>query len=66
METNRRDFLKKSLKLTAATTAVVGATTILANDEVSSSNGVTKGKSKKKEVLYKKSEAWEKYYKTVY
>ena len=66
METNRRDFLKKSLKLTAVSTAVVGTTALLASDETSSSNGVAKGKSKKKEVLYKKSEAWEKYYKTVY
>ncbi|MBQ7676304.1 MAG: twin-arginine translocation signal domain-containing protein [Campylobacter sp.] len=66
METNRRDFLKKSLKLTAATTAVVGATTLLAKGEATDSSGVSRGKSKKKEVLYKKSEAWEKYYKTVY
>ena len=66
METNRRDFLKKSLKVTAATTAIVGATTLLAKGGSSGSTGVASGKSKKKEVLYKKSEAWEKYYKTVY
>lgn len=63
MQENRRNFLRKSLKIGAGATLI--STIALANSETSGS-GVVKGKSKKKEVLYKKSEAWEKYYKTVY
>ncbi len=64
MLTSRRNFIKK--------TAIVGAgavasTTVLAATGNSSvedeTNGVVKGKSPKKEILYKKTAAWEEFYK---
>lgn len=68
MTENRREFLKKSLKVGTVATAVA-ASGALGSQKVASepdSNGVVKGKSNKKEVLYSKSEAWEKFYKVAY
>lgn len=67
MQEKRRGFLKKSVQTAAAATAL-GASTLYAakKEPKSSTNGVVSGKAKKNEVLYFKSEAWEKYYKTVY
>ncbi|MDL0087785.1 twin-arginine translocation signal domain-containing protein [Campylobacter gastrosuis] len=66
MKQTRRDFLKKSLKVGALATLTTSA---FASQKVASepdSNGVVVGKSKKKEVLYAKSEFWDKYYKIAY
>lgn len=63
MQETRRNFLRKALKIGTAASAV-GATSLLANNK--ESRNITSGNSKKKEVLYYKSEAWEKYYKIVY
>lgn len=66
MEQTRRDFLKKSLKVGALTTLTTSA---FASQNITSkqdSNGVVVGKSKKKEILYTKSEIWDKYYKIAY
>lgn len=64
MQETRRNFLRKALKIGTVASAV-GATSLLANNKEKSRN-ITSGNSKKKEVLYYKSEAWEKYYKIVY
>lgn len=67
MKQSRRDFLKKSLKIGSASAAVVASVSAFGNNkQESGSKGVVSGTSKKKEVLYYKSEAWEKYYKIVY
>lgn len=68
MQENRRDFLKKSLKIgTVATAAGVAATSLMAGEsQEKGSSGVVRGKAKKKEVLYYKSEAWAKYYNVAY
>ncbi|AII15315.1 putative formate dehydrogenase-associated protein [Campylobacter iguaniorum] len=66
---NRREFLKKALQVGAIAGAGVVATNALASSKTYSeqdANGVVSGKSKKKEVLYYKSEAWNKYYKIAY
>ncbi|MGB6328824.1 MAG: Tat pathway signal protein [Halarcobacter sp.] len=66
MQESRRDFAKKAAIVVGAT--AVGATALAAaNSSTSSnevdSNGVVVGNSNKKEILYKKSKAWEEYYK---
>ena len=65
MQKSRRDFAKKSALVVGAT--AVGTTVLAAaNSSVSEetlSNGVVVGNSNKKEIIYKKSKAWEDYYK---
>jgi len=58
----RRGFLKKLATVSAA--AGVGAVTASAGETkpAQSSNGVVVGRSPKKEILYRKTEAWEEYY----
>lgn len=63
---NRREFLKKALKIgTVAGAGVVAASSLNASTKPQG-NGVVKGHSKKKEILYWESEAWRKYYKIAY
>lgn len=64
---NRREFLKKALKI-GAVGAVAGATTVGAVEQRDSadSSGVVQGHSNKKEVLYWESKDWKKYYKIAY
>ena len=64
MQNARRDFVKKSAMVVGAGVAV-GATTLAASgrESLASSNGVIVGKSPKKEILYKKTKAWEEFYK---
>lgn len=64
MQESRRNFAKKTAIVVGAT--AVG-TTVLASANSSTkaevgSNGVVVGNSPKKEVLYKKSKAWEDFY----
>ncbi|WP_291952495.1 Tat pathway signal protein [Campylobacter sp.] len=68
MKTNqRRDFLKKSLKIGALGGVVSSiGVSALARDDYQEQNSVVLGKSTKKEVLYKKTMHWEKYYKIAY
>lgn len=64
MQESRRDFAKKTALVVGAT--AVGATALAANATASyeaDSNGVVVGKSSKKEILYKKSKAWDEFYK---
>ena len=68
MEQSRRDFAKKTAIVTAGA-AVAAGTSVLAatgnsSPRNSDSNGVVKGSSRKKEILYKKSAAWEEFYKS--
>ncbi len=66
MQEGRRNFLKKSAIVVGAT-AAAGATALAANtEEVSleaNSDGVVVGDSTKKEILYKKTQAWDDFYK---
>ncbi|MFV0439094.1 MAG: Tat pathway signal protein [Desulfopila sp.] len=70
MEEERRDFLKATLGATA-----LGVTTLMAAkcgaagvkpEAAADANGVVIGQSPKKEILYKKTAAWELYYKVAY
>ncbi len=65
MQQGRRDFAKKAAIVTAGVATLAG-TSALASDSQSkeSGNGVVKGVSSKKEILYKKTRAWEDYYKS--
>ncbi|MCF6173960.1 MAG: Tat pathway signal protein [Campylobacteraceae bacterium] len=64
MEEKRRSFLKKAA-LTSAVTAVGAVAASAATKSSSySSDGVVVGKSTKKEILYKKTQAWDEYYRT--
>lgn len=66
---NRRDFLKKALKVSALG-GVVASVPLCANvqkvSDGSSKNGVVVGKAHKKEILYKKTQHWDKFYKVAY
>lgn len=65
MQQSRRDFAKKSAIVVGAT--AVGSTVLASANSSASlkaeSNGVVVGKSNKKEITYKKTKAWEDYYK---
>lgn len=64
MQKSRRDFLKKSA--VAAGTVAVSTSAIAMSKKSESnagSNGVVVGQSSKKEITYKKTAAWEEYYK---
>jgi len=65
MQKSRREFAKKTAMVVGA--AAVGTTAMVAANSSGSkeidSNGVVIGHSPKKEVLYKKTKAWEEFYK---
>lgn len=69
MQKERRTYLKA-----AVSAGVVGVTTFVAtkygaaadSGAVAGSNGVVVGNSPKKEILYKKTPNWERYYKAAY
>lgn len=65
MQKSRRDFAKKTAIVVGAT--AVGTTALAAANSSDSyeaeSNGVVVGKSNKKEINYKKTKAWDEYYK---
>ena len=63
MNESRRGFVKKAALVGAV--ATVGVVSAQASSSGSKgSNGVVVGKSKKKEITYKKTQAWEDYYKS--
>jgi len=64
MQNDRRKFIKTSAMVVGAT-AAVGATSLAASGRSyeADSNGVVIGKSPKKEIIYKKTKAWEDFYK---
>lgn len=65
MQNGRREFVKKAAIVTAST--VAGTAVLAASSETStqgaSNNGVVKGNSRKREILYTKTAAWEQFYK---
>ncbi|WP_294966812.1 Tat pathway signal protein [Sulfurimonas sp.] len=64
MQESRRNFFKRSALVVGA--AAVSATALDANKDdaiEADSNGVVVGNSTKKEILYKKSQAWDEFYK---
>lgn len=63
MQDQRRSFLKKTLGASAVV-AAVGVSAIAGDKggQMAGSNGVVIGKSKKKEILYKKTTNWDAYY----
>lgn len=63
MEQSRRDFAKKSaLVVGAAAVATTSITVLNSNDTKNKDNGVITGNSPKKEILYKRSKAWDEFY----
>jgi len=65
VQESRRDFVKKSAIVTAGA-VTVGATVLAANGSnpvEAGSNGVVVGSSRKKEINYRKTQAWEEFYK---
>jgi hypothetical protein len=63
----RRGFIKKTLGVSALV-AVGGVTAIASDkgDKARVSNGVVVGKSKKKEILYKRTAQWDAFYNAAY
>lgn len=68
MKQDRREFLRKSLKIGALAGAVASSSAIanVSNEIKADGNGVVVGKSNKKEVLYHKTQMWEHFYKIAY
>lgn len=68
MEQSRREFAKKTAIVAAGAAAIAGTSVLAATGESSvqgdTNNGVVKGSSRKKEILYKKTAAWEEFYKS--
>lgn len=63
MNESRRGFVAKAALVGAvATVGVVGVQA--SSSDSKGTNGVIVGKSKKKEITYKKTQAWEDYYKS--
>lgn len=62
MNESRRGFVKKAA--IAGAVATVGVAAVQASASSSSSGGVVVGKSNKKEITYKKTKAWEDFYKS--
>ena len=67
MEQSRREFAKKTAIVTAGAAVVAGTSVLAATGESSvqddTHNGVVKGSSRKKEILYQKTAAWDEFYK---
>lgn len=70
MQEERRSFLKTTLSVGAVgvTTLIAAKTGIAASADGTgnSSSGVVQGSSPKKEILYKKTQNWDRYYKSAY
>ena len=63
MQDQRRSFLKKTLGASAVVASVgVSAIANESGAKIAGSNGVVKGHSKKKEILYTKTAHWDAYY----
>lgn len=65
MSNPRRKFLKSTAKA-GAVAAVAGVAISACSESKVESKNLTRGKSKKQEVLYQNSKYWEAYYKVAY
>lgn len=65
MSNNRRNFLKTTAKV-GAVTAVAGMSISACSSGKTNQREITKGKSRKTEVLYQKSQYWDAYYKVAH
>lgn len=66
MQKSRREFAKKTAMVTVGAAAIAGTSVLAATGESvqsDSNNGVVVGSSRKKEILYKKTAAWDEFYK---
>ena len=65
MQESRREFAKRAAIIGAITTSSTAVLAATGDSSVQgdSNNGVVVGKSRKKEILYKKTAAWEEFYK---
>ncbi|MGM0519578.1 MAG: Tat pathway signal protein [Campylobacterota bacterium] len=67
MEQSRRNFAKKTAIVTAGAAVAAGSSVLAATGNSSiqddTNNGVVKGTSRNKEILYRKTATWEEYYK---
>ena len=63
MQEQRRGFLK-TLAVGGAAAAATTVTAVAKSSPPDASNGVVVGHSPKKEITYKKTRAWEEYYRT--
>ncbi len=63
MQKSRRSFLKKAA-VVGSVAAVAGTAAVASSSESYSSNGVVVGKSPKKEITYKKTKAWDDFYRS--
>lgn len=68
MHEDRRNFLKTTLSAGAVGigTFLVAKPSLASKNVPVHSNGVVQGKSSKREILYKKTQAWDTYYKAAY
>ena len=68
MQEERRSFLKTTLGAGAVGlgTLIVSKTGLASGSKELGSNGVVMGTSPKKEILYKKTQNWDIYYKSTY
>ncbi len=64
MEEKRRSFLKKAAIVGAVSTVATVAAVASSKSDAYDSNGVVVGHSNKKEILYKKTKAWDDFYRT--
>lgn len=67
VQVSRREFAKKAAIVAAGavatSTALMASNSKPSHENVDSNNGVVVGKSRKKEILYTKTAAWEEFYK---
>ncbi len=63
MEEGRRKFITKSAFAVGATVVGTSALTAKSRSYAADTNGVVVGSSNKKEIIYKKTKAWEDFYK---
>lgn len=64
MEEKRRSFLKKAALASAVSAVGAVAATAATKSSTYSSDGVVVGHSNKKEIIYKKTKAWDEYYRS--
>ncbi len=64
MKNARRSFLKKAALASAVSAVGTVAAAAATKSSTYSSSGVVVGHSNKKEINYKKTEAWDEYYRT--